>query len=228
MAKNKRRSKKTTEKLKITMKYELIGLIILGLSVIAIAKLGAVGRSIVSLVRFFMGEWYILFLLGMMIVSIYLIIKRVIPNFLTRQLVGVYFIIASILLLSHVTLFSLLAEGGPFVKPSVILNTWELFWMEVTEKTSTKDLGGGMIGAILFAASYYLFDEAGSKIVSVIFIIVGIVLLTGKTLGDALGKFMTSMASFFGRQWQGFIEDMANWKKEAKEKKKIKRLNQGK
>ncbi len=220
MAKNKRRSKKTTEKLKITMKYELIGLIILGLSVIAIAKLGAVGRSIVSLVRFFMGEWYILFLLGMMIVSIYLIIKRVIPNFLTRQLVGVYFIIASILLLSHVTLFSLLAEGGPFVKPSVILNTWELFWMEVTGKTSTKDLGGGMIGAILFAASYYLFDEAGSKIVSVIFIIVGIVLLTGKTLGDALGKFMTSMASFFERQWQGFIEDMANWKKEAKEKKK--------
>ena len=84
MAKNKRRSKKTTEKLKITMKYELIGLIILGLSVIAIAKLGAVGRSIVSLVRFFMGEWYILFLLGMMIVSIYLIIKRVIPNFFNK------------------------------------------------------------------------------------------------------------------------------------------------
>ena len=131
-----------------------------------------------------------------------------------------YFIIASILLLSHVTLFSLLAEGGPFVKPSVILNTWELFWMEVTGKTSTKDLGGGMIGAILFAASYYLFDEAGSKIVSVIFIIIGIVLLTGKTLGDALGKFMTSMASFFERQWQGFIEDMKTWKKEAKEKKK--------
>jgi DNA segregation ATPase FtsK/SpoIIIE, S-DNA-T family len=220
MAKNKRRSKKTTEKLKITMKYELIGLIILGLSVIAVAKLGAVGRSIVSLVRFFMGEWYILFLLGMMILSIYLMIKRAIPNFLTRQLVGVYFIIASILLLSHVTLFSLLAEGGPFVKPSVILNTWELFWMEVTEKTSTKDLGGGMIGAILFAASHYLFDEAGSKIVSAIFIIIGIVLLTGRTLGDALGKFMTGMASFFGKQWQGFIEDMDNWKKEAKEKKK--------
>ena len=76
MAKNKRRSKKSTEKLKITLKYELIGLIVLGLSVIAIAKLGVVGRSIVSLVRFFMGEWYILFLLGMMLFSFYLIIKR--------------------------------------------------------------------------------------------------------------------------------------------------------
>ncbi len=220
MAKNKRRTKKTTEKLQITLKYELIGLIVLGLSIIAIAKLGVVGRSIVSLVRFFMGEWYILFLLGMMLFGFYLIIKRTMPNFFDRHLIGLYFIIASILLLSHVTLFSLLAEGGPFVKPSVILNTWELFWMEVTEKTSTKDLGGGMIGAILFAASYYLFDEAGSKIVSVIFIIIGIVLVTGKTLGDSLSKFFTTMASFFGKQWQGFMADMKQWKKEAKEKNK--------
>ena len=223
MAKNKRRTsrgKKTTEKFKITLKFELIGLIILGLSVIAMAKLGAVGRSIVSLVRFFMGEWYILCLIGLMLLGFYLIIKRTLPNFFDRHLIGLYFIIASILLLSHVTLFSLLAEGGPFVRPSVILNTWEMFWMEVTEKTSTKDLGGGMIGAILFATSYYLFDEAGSKIVSVIFILIGMVLLTGKTLGDSLGKFFTSLASFIGGQWQGFTNDMKQWKAEAKEKKK--------
>lgn len=222
MAKNKRRSKKTTEKLKITLKYELIGLIILGLSVIAFAKLGVVGRSLVSLVRFFMGEWYWLFLLGMILFSFYLIIKRTMPNFFNRRLIGLYFIIASILLLSHVTLFTLLAEGGPFKKPSVILNTWELFWMEVTEKTSTQDLGGGMIGAVLFAASYYLFDEAGSKIVSFLFLIIGIVLLTGKTLGDSLGKFFSSIISFFGKQWQGFLEDMKQWKKEAKDKNRNK------
>ena len=76
------------------------------------------------------------------------------------------------------------------------------------------------MGAVLFAASYFLFDEAGSKIVSVIFIIIGLVLLTGKTLGDSLGKFISSIASFFGKQWQAFIEDMKQWKKEAKEKNK--------
>ena len=45
-------------------------------------------------------------------------------------------------------------------------------------------------------------------------------MLTGKTLGDSLGKFFTSLASFFGKQWQGFMDDMKQWKKEAKEKKK--------
>ncbi|MFB6801332.1 DNA translocase FtsK [Peribacillus butanolivorans] len=230
MAKKKRRKKKSTEKLKITLKYELIGLTLIGLAVIAIAKLGAVGKGTVFLIRFFMGEWYILFLLGAIAAGFYLMIKREVPYLLKRQLIGMYFLVASMLLLSHVTLFNMLADGGPFTKPSVISNTWELFWMEVTGKTSTKDLGGGMIGAILFAASYFLFDEAGSKIVSFLFIIVGGVLLTGKTLGDTLGKFFMGLGGFFIKQWSAFRDDMKTWNDDKKEKKKnpVKKKKRGK
>lgn len=223
MAKRKRRKKKTTESLKLTLKYELIGLVIIGLAAIAIAKLGAVGRGMVSLVRFFMGEWYIVFFLFMIVVAFYLMIKREIPNFLRRQLIGLYFIVSSILLLSHVTLFANLAEGGPFVKPSVILNTWELFWMEVTGETSTHDLGGGMIGALLFAMAYFLFDEAGSKIVSFILIVSGIVLLTGKTFGDTLGKVIRSTICFSQNQWLAFKEDWQKSLQKRKDKAKSKR-----
>lgn len=220
MVKKKKRKKKSNEKLKLSLKYELIGLTIISLAVIAIAKLGAVGSGTVLLVRFFMGEWYILFLLGAIATGFYLMIKREVPYLLKRQLIGLYFIVASLLLLSHVTLFNLLAEGGPFTKPSVISNTWELFWMEVTGKTSTKDLGGGMIGAVLFAASYFLFDEAGSKIVSFVFIIIGIVLMTGKTLGETLGKFIVTLGSFIKKQWSAFTDDMKTWNDDKKQKKK--------
>ncbi|MGG3558171.1 DNA translocase FtsK [Peribacillus frigoritolerans] len=220
MAKKKRRKKNSTEKLKLTLKYELIGLTIIGLAIIAIAKLGAVGNGTVFLIRFFMGEWYILFLLGAIAAGFYLMIKREVPYLLKRQLVGMYFLVASMLLLSHVTLFNMLADGGPFTKPSVISNTWELFWMEVTGKASSKDLGGGMIGAILFAASYFLFDEAGSKIVSFLFIIVGAVLLTGKTLGETLGKFFWGLGGFFKKQWSAFRDDVKTWNEDKKEKKK--------
>lgn len=220
MVKKKKRKNKSTEKLKVTLKYELIGLIIISLAVIAIAKLGAVGNGTVLLVRFFMGEWYILFLLGAIAAGFYLMIKREVPYLLKRQLMGLYFVVASMLLLSHVTLFNLLAEGGPFTKPSVISNTWELFWMEVTGNTSSKDLGGGMIGAVLFAASYFLFDEAGSKIVSFLFIIIGIVLLTGKTLGETLGKFFIGMGTFLKKQWVAFSDDMRTWNSDKKQKKK--------
>ncbi|MDQ0217018.1 DNA translocase FtsK [Peribacillus cavernae] len=220
MAKKKRRNSKSADRLKTTLKFELAGLIILGLSAIAIARLGAVGNAIVYLLRFFMGEWYIILLFGFILVSFYLMIKRKIPFFLKRQLVGTYFIVLSILLLSHVTLFELLSGGGPFKKPSVIANTWELFWMEASGKTSTTDLGGGMIGALMFAASYFLFDEAGSKIVALLLIIAGFILLTGKTVGDTLGRFIISGGRFLAGQWIAFLDDMRNWKENKREKKK--------
>ncbi|WP_026692431.1 DNA translocase FtsK [Peribacillus kribbensis] len=226
MAKRKRRSSKKTEGFKETLKYELIGLILFGLAAIAMAGLGTVGKSIVLLVRFFMGEWYILSLIGLCILSMYLMWKRKIPFFFKRQLVGVYSIVASILLLSHVTLFNLLAEGGPFKKPSVIANTWELFWMEAKGQTSTSDLGGGMIGAVLFAASYFLFDSTGTKIIAFLMIIMGLILVTGKTLGETIGKFVQSLAGFSRSQWGAFIEDMKGWHEDRSEKKRLKEEEQ--
>lgn len=201
------------------MKFELLGLIILSLSIIAIAKLGPVGSGFVLFARFFMGEWYILLLLGMLVLALYFIIKREVPNFSKRQLVGLYFLVGSVLLLSHVKMFTLLAEGGPIVKPSVILHTFDAFRMEAFGETSTKELGGGMIGAVLLAATYFLFDAAGSKLVAFLFIIIGIILLTGKTLGDTLGKMLLAIAHFSKKQWQGFIGDMIAWKNKGNVKK---------
>ncbi|WP_374721830.1 DNA translocase FtsK [Peribacillus tepidiphilus] len=230
MAKKKRRRSKNKGNIKNTLKFELVGLTLFGLSAIAMAKLGAVGKSLALVSRFFMGEWYIILLIGLLFLSIFLMWKRRVPFFFKRQLVGLYFIIGSLLLLSHVTLFTLLSEGGPFNKPSVITNTWELFWMEVKGKqSSSHDLGGGMIGALLFAASYFLFDAAGSKIAAIIFMIIGFILLTGKTIGDVLGKMLSVMGRFLASQWQAFLLDMKEWKvarqkrKERKERKKTER-----
>ncbi|WP_409292366.1 DNA translocase FtsK [Peribacillus sp. SCS-37] len=225
MAKRKRRSKKNAEGFKQTLRFELTGLILFALSAIAMAELGTVGRALVLLVRFFMGEWYILALLGLCILSVYLMWKRKLPFFFKRQLVGIYIIIASILLLSHVTLFELLSEGGPFKKPSVISNTSELFWMEVKGEASTRDLGGGMIGAVLFASSYFLFDAAGTKMVAFLLIIIGLVLVTGRTIGDTLGRIISGTGGFLSSQWGAFIDDMKAWQGERADKKRERQQN---
>lgn len=216
MAKRKKRKSKKSETLKRTMKFELIALIILALAVISIAKLGAVGKATVLFFRFFMGEWYMLSLIGLVIFSGYLMWKRSLPYLFHTKLIGIYLIISSLLLLSHVTLFQLLSNGGKFDDPSVIANTWELFRMEVRGETSTTDLGGGMLGAIFFALFYYLFDEAGSKIVAFLLIIIGFVLITGKTFGDAAGKMMAAMLNFCKKQWAAFIDDMKEWKQNSR------------
>lgn len=213
MVKKKRRRKtKTTGQLKLILQFEIIGLILIGLSIIAIAQLGAFGQALSLVARFFMGEWQIVLLLSIFILGIYFMWKREIPYLFSRQLVGIYFIIGSFLLLSHVTLFTLLAEGGPFAKPSVILNTWELFWMEASGTSPSSDLGGGMMGAILFAVFHFLFAATGAKIAAFICIIVGFILLTGKTLGDIVGRVFQKLGVFIVAQWKAFISDIKGMK----------------
>ncbi|TYS46691.1 DNA translocase FtsK [Bacillus infantis] len=226
MAKRKRRQSKSKEKLKKTVQYELTGLIMIALSVISIAKLGAVGTSIVMFFRFFMGEWYILGLLGMAVYGGYLMWKRERPYLFHTKLMGLYLVIASMLLLSHVTLFQLLSNGGKFEDPSVIGNTWELFWMEAGGETSTTDLGGGMVGSVLFAMSYFLFDEAGTKLIAALLIIIGLVLLTGKTFGEAAGKLFISIWGFIKKQWEAFLEDMKESKRKFRERSDERRQRQ--
>ncbi len=222
--KKKRQPKRRDAQIKRTVQYELSALVLLALAIISMAKLGAVGRAAVLFFRFWMGEWYMLSLIGLVFLSVYLMWKREIPFFFHIKLVGSYFIISAILLLSHVTLFHLLTNDGKFKDPSVISNTWELFMMELRGESSTTDLGGGMLGAILFALFNYLFAETGTKIIAFIFIIIGFILLTGKSFGDFIGKVMMSFISFSKNQWEAFKTDLVEWNQKQKERKGAKKV----
>ncbi|MDQ0270167.1 DNA translocase FtsK [Cytobacillus purgationiresistens] len=219
MAKKKKRKSRKKDHLKQTIKYELFALALIALAVIAIARLGAVGNATVLFFRFFMGEWYMLCLLGLVVYACYLMWKRQQPFLFSTKLIGLYFIVSSFLLLSHVTLFQLLSNGGSFTDPSVIGNTWQLYWMEVRGDTSTTDLGGGMMGAVLFALFYFLFDETGSKIIAFLLIVFGFILLTGKTFGEALGRMASAVWNFAREQWKAFLDDIKEWFSDQKENK---------
>jgi DNA segregation ATPase FtsK/SpoIIIE, S-DNA-T family len=221
----KRKRQKKTKKLKKQWKeafrFELLGLAMLAISVIAIAHLGLVGKTLVLVARFFLGEWYMLLLVGLFILSFYLIWKRAWPSFANRICLGSYIIISALLLLSHEKLFDLLSRRGQF-DPSVIRTTWELFWNEASGKTASADLGGGMVGAFLFAASYQLFDELGTKWICFILFLIGIVFLTGKSLRETLGKAVVLFLSFLKQQWLAFIADMKQLKPQKKTRKRRK------
>ncbi|WP_374058325.1 DNA translocase FtsK [Thermaerobacillus caldiproteolyticus] len=204
----KRKRQRNKQQWKETFRFELIGLTMLAASVIAMANLGLVGRTLVLFSRFFLGEWYMLSFIVWFLLALYLIWKRTWPSFVNRIFIGLYTISAALLLLSHETLFRLLSRQGQFVDPSIIRTTWELFWMEVRGEHSSTDLGGGMIGAVLFAASYQLFDELGTKWICFLLFIVGTVLITGKSLHDTIGKAIALIVSFIYQQWREFVADM--------------------
>lgn len=203
----KKRKKKAS--LKDTLKYELIGLALLALSLIALAKLGTVGIAIVQLFRFFVGEWHFAISIGLLLSSLYIMFKRARPNFFTRRLIGIYLFIFAFLILSHLRLFEVLAGQEGFQDSSVIRNTWDLYWLEVTGGASFHNLGGGLIGAIGYATSYFLFDTLGTYLMSLLCILISFVFITGKSITEIFGKIFAIMK-------KGFLFFFTPLKKDAK------------
>ncbi|GIN37469.1 FtsK/SpoIIIE family DNA translocase [Heyndrickxia oleronia] len=223
-AKRKRRSKKS-QQIKINIRFELVGIVLIALSLISIIKLGAVGKACVFFFRFFLGEWYMVALIGIIWLAVYLMIKREWPFFFGRKLCGIYIFLISLLLLSHVKLFELLSREGHVKNPSVLQSTWELFWKEVKGDTSTPDMGGGIIGAILFAVSHFLFDSLGTKILCMVLIVIGFILITGKSIGTVFEKLGARIKEFVSHQWEMSKNDLKEWKIDRKEKKEQKKID---
>ncbi|WP_368929496.1 FtsK/SpoIIIE family DNA translocase [Bacillus pumilus] len=208
MAKKRKRKTRKKQNKQLKLKYELNGLVCIAIAIIAILQLGVVGQTFVYLFRFFAGEWFILCLIGLFLFGVTIFWKKQIPDLLTRRKAGLYCIIASILLLSHVKLFQHLSSAGAIGSQSVIRNTFELFLMDMKGETGSPDLGGGMIGAVLFAASYFLFAQAGSQIMAIVLMLIGIVLITNRSLQEMVKKVTLPVSQFMVKQWKAFVEDM--------------------
>lgn len=223
MAKRKRR--KTTKKQaawQSQVKIEFIGLTVLAFTVLGVLKMGVVGRAIYHMFRFFAGEWFGLIVAGLVLFAGYLIVKRKLPPFWTRRLAGFYLLGTSFLLLSHVGLFETLSREGEWGSASVIANTYELFRMDVTNPSESSPLGGGMIGALLFAFSYRLFDATGTQLMSFLLILLSFVLITGKSFSDVLGKVMEWIKGFVSNTFaeaKALFAESKNARREKKEQR---------
>ncbi|WP_100330968.1 DNA translocase FtsK [Bacillus xiapuensis] len=212
--KSSRRTKKSPQ-IKEALKLELIGIILIALSLIGIIQLGAVGKAFVYFFRFFFGQWYMLGFIGTILYGTYIMVKRERPLLFQRRQAGVYIVVISLLLLSHVKLFELLGNGRLFAEPSVLVNTWKLYWLEVKEGARlTSDLGGGMIGAVLFSVSHFLFDTLGTRILSFVLIMIGLILITGKSAGELFSQLSAAVKKNIQKQWRAFRQDLKDWQSE--------------
>ncbi|PEZ05447.1 cell division protein FtsK [Bacillus sp. AFS018417] len=217
MAKQKQRGTKTKARrtIKPTLYYEIVGLALFALSIITIMQLGIVGKAFVLFFRFFFGEWYILGVLGVIALSIAFVIKREWPNLLHKRLIGIYLITLAVLMFSHITLVNLLTKDGAVQSSSVIVTTKDLFFHEMKKGVDTVHLGGGMFGAIMFATCYFLFDEVGAYIIGMILILLGVLCITNKHIGEVLAP----IGRIFRGQFESMQGDYKEWQtKRAAEK----------
>src|SRR5690625_2442344 len=140
------RKKKTKRRKKIRLKkqlqYELLGLLFIFLSIFgsgaSMISDGFIPASLENLFRFILGIWYFIFPVILLIVGIYLVVKRKRPKFVTKRTIGFLILLLGVLLLTHIQTFERLLIDPE--ETSIIKMSWKHFITYVQGEGVAKQL----------------------------------------------------------------------------------------
>lgn len=178
----KKKTRKDPKKKGSNYQIELIGLLLVILAIIGFGRFGLIGELISNFAAFLVGTWNSILLLCTFITGGYMIVKREKPNFFTSKLIGLYIIIVSILIFSHLNYI----EKGSLDPAKILKATIDN--LLASTKVIANIEGGGIIGAIFSIVFVKLFDIEGTKIVVWSLIICGTIMFTGVSIAEAIKR----------------------------------------
>ena len=184
MAKKKTRKDTGT---KVKFSTELTGLIFVLIGIIGIGSFGPVGHIFKSFAIFLMGTWWAIIIILLMILGLYMILKKDLPKFFNGRLIGLYLLLIALLAFSHIDYIS----DGDMVKHSdVFQNTIDSFMNTINNSTyiNLSQTGGGIIGAFFAWGFANLFDLQGTYILLSVIGVFGLFLALNISITDIFYK----------------------------------------
>ncbi|TFE02813.1 DNA translocase FtsK [Jeotgalibacillus salarius] len=212
-----RKNTKKTRKKDSALTYELTGIVMIALALIAAFQLGAAGQLLTMMFTYMIGNFQLLFPISIILVSVYAILYRQLPSFKGSRIIGSFLILMSIFLMSHVLLFDQLQQDNLITSSSVLVQTHSIIMDEFT-----ANAGSGMIGAFIYAVFNLLFASTGSKIASGALMIIGLLMVSGRSIGQT-GRIILS---WFGGKLSEFIYWIMTSLREKRDTKNMKRKHE--
>ncbi|WP_232697108.1 FtsK/SpoIIIE family DNA translocase [Brevibacillus daliensis] len=221
-----RRKKKSSKPAWASLiRLELIGIIVIFLSVIGLLESGWLGKNVLAfLFRIMAGSWDFIIPIVFIATSAYMMFARSLPR-LSPRLFGFFLVFAGIMLWSHLELYQQLSFNGRF-NQNMIGHTWQLILEDHGQKVSTVNVGGGMIGAVLFTLTNALIGTMGTGLVIALFFLVGLMFIFQFSYVDLLNFIRTKAQSAYGKSKES-VKESLQLLQEEKEKKKLESQKKG-
>ena len=179
----KKKQKKDSEKKKFQYSNEVMGILIILMSIIGIGNYGPAGNFIRSFSVFLVGSINTFFLIYLFLIGAYLVLKRKSPNFFSMKSIGLYIMVICYLVYLHTTYIT--KNGTEGIK--IITETFDNLLLTFKSPELISNSGGGMMGAIFSYAFYSLFKD-GTNIVIITLGVLGLVLCFNFSIYDLVNK----------------------------------------
>lgn len=201
----KRRKKKKKALLGSVLKYEIYGIVLITLSVIALSGEAAVGEALSQYSAFLFGRFYFVVPMIGIYFGLNVMIHRRWPSAWTSRHTGILLLVMALTLMS--TLSAMERKLGPLTTTSAAGETFTALtpkgvlsqihndltgaFQPPGDKGAAyvlgRDISGGYVGALEFALLLMLFGTLGAKLIMIVMLAISFMLITNLSYVELFG-----------------------------------------
>lgn len=205
-----RRRKTSTKKSQVRIVDNLVGIILSFLMLIGLFNLGIIGQLLVGIFSLVVGKTYPVAMILVLISGLSLTFFGHRPKYNRRWIIGFWTAYCGVLIWLHYLMFSHLNIHANYLSV-----TWNNLTKVFFQTSSSTNIGGGMLGALLYAGSNYLIGQQGTAVLAWLIIIAGIIIFFAIP--------WTKILNEFGHQLKKTPEVVGKIKQQMPERPQIKR-----
>ncbi|MFK4435058.1 DNA translocase FtsK 4TM domain-containing protein [Paenibacillus sp. RC21] len=211
---SRRRKRKKKAAFGGVLKFEIYGIVLITLAVIALSGEAAVGRSLSKMFGLVLGKFYFVIPLIGIYYGLMVMIHRKWPNQWNSRKTGLLLLVFAFTLMSSIS--SMEQRLGPInaLQPGGVMSQIhidmreQLLSPDKEGHTSmlNKDISGGYIGALQLTVLLWLFGLTGAKLIMIVMFVICFMLLTQLSYVDLVRIVRTKMLAAGGsvrKKWIG-------------------------
>ncbi len=158
--------------------YEIIGLVLILVSVIIIVDVGIVSHLLKLISKFLIGDWYFVIAILLMTYGVSLIINKEKASLKSNRYLGIYIVLLALMMFTHTTVFLYINNSYD----NNLSGTW-LYYVNLINNYNEQIIaGGGIIGGLIYISIFNILGMFGIFSINLLLIIVGLVFITNSTL----------------------------------------------
>lgn len=190
------------------LSIEALAVFLIVYCLLAIFQLGFLGKFFANFIRFFIGDLFVFGGVCGILAGFGMLFRGRMPKIIWRWTVAaVCSSIALLLFVSVMTYSSFTSSGSPLFQEMM-----NRFMVDFTSNTISQNLGGGFIGTLLYAGTYFLVSQWGTYLLVFLLLVSSALLIFDIHLSDVMNFVRTHVSNLS----QKIAEKKAE--KEAKQK----------
>ncbi len=171
MAKEKTRIEEQSEKIYF---YEISSTIVILFSLITFSELGFVGRGLKNVFKILFGDYYFILIIFLILHGIIAMVKRRWFDFSSIKFNGFILFFLSIITLNHLGFYERLG----FLTNEIFSNSLTTYVNTLKNLIQINSYGGGIVGALFLQILIFLFNQLGTIIMLIVFLVLSLSFMT--------------------------------------------------